>query len=194
MTKLSNLKTFSKKNNLDNIFKIINKKKIEIKNRANTINQTFDKNDFNKNKKLSLSFREKNYYHNYTKLNKGIINHKLNTLSESLRPSSHSRIINKIKYRIGDNSFKNSSSMRNIKSNKIIFNKKIIRNNNIFSKKNNNNILFNNIPICHNVKQGYLKNSQNIRTLQNKSEFINNDIISNNINFINDKKNQKKQY
>jgi hypothetical protein len=27
MTKLSNLKTFSKKNNLDNIFKIINKKK-----------------------------------------------------------------------------------------------------------------------------------------------------------------------
>ena len=84
--------------------------------------------------------------------------------------------------------------MRNIKSNKIIFNKKIIRNNNIFSKKNNNNILFNNIPICHNVKQGYLKNSQNIRTLQNKSEFINNDIISNNINFINYKKNQKKQY
>ena len=181
------------KNNLSRVC-LLKKKNLQ-KNEINNKNQlNIVKNDFNKNKKLSLSFREKNYYHNYTKLNKGIINHKLNTLNESLRPSSHSRIINKIKYRIGDNSFKNSSSMRNIKSNKIIFNKKIIRNNNIFSKKNNNNILFNNIPICHNVKQGYLKNSQNIRTLQNKSEFINNDIISNNINFINYKKNQKKQY
>ena len=181
------------KNNLSRVC-LLKKKNLQ-KNEINNKNQlNIVKNDFNKNKKLSLSFREKNYYHNYTKLNKGIINHKLNTLNESLRPSSHSRIINKIKYRIGDNSFKNSSSMRNIKSNKIIFNKKIIRNNNIFSKKNNNNILFNNIPICHNVKQGYLKNSQNIRTLQNKSDFINNDIISNNINFINYKKNQKKQY
>jgi hypothetical protein len=64
MNKLSNLKTFSKKNNLDNIFKNINKKKIEIKNRANTINQTFDKNDFKKNQKLNilLKMNNKTYY------------------------------------------------------------------------------------------------------------------------------------
>ena len=152
------------------------------------------KNDLNRNKRLSLSFREKNYYNNFTKLNKGTKNQKLNTLNESLRPSLHSRIINKIKYRIGDNSFENSSSMRNIKSNKIIFNKKIIKNNIILSKKNNNNFLLNNIPNCHNIKYGFLKNNENIRTLQNKSELIINSIISKNNYFIKNKINQRKQY
>ena len=64
ITKLSNLKTFSRKNNLHNYFKNSNKKKIEIKNRANTINQTFDKNDFKKNQKLNmlLKLNNKTYY------------------------------------------------------------------------------------------------------------------------------------
>lgn len=64
MTKLSNLKTISKKNNLYNFFKNTNKKKIEIKNRANTINQTFDKNETKKNQKLNklLKLNNKTYY------------------------------------------------------------------------------------------------------------------------------------
>ena len=179
------------KNNLSRINLL---KKKNLKNNINDkiqINEA--KNDSNRNKILSLSFREKNYFSNYTKLSKGKKNQKLSTLNESLRPSSHSRIINKIKYRIGDNSFKNSSSMRNIKSNKIIFNKIIIKNNNI-NKKNNYNFLLNNIPNCHNIKQGLLKNSENTRLLQNKSELINNSIISNNKNFIKHKINQRNQF
>lgn len=64
MTKLNNLKTLSKKNNLYSYFKNTNRKKIEIKNRANTINQTFDKNDIKKNKKLNYLFKinSKTYY------------------------------------------------------------------------------------------------------------------------------------
>ena len=83
--------------------------------------------------------------------------------------------------------------MRNIKSNKIIFNKKIIKNNNNLSKKNNNNYLLNNIPNCHSIKHGFSKNRENIRTLQNKSEFLNNDITTNN-NSMKHKINQRKQY
>jgi serine/threonine protein kinase len=110
----------SSKNNLSKISLL--KKKSLKKNEINKkIHLTMIKNEPNRNKILSLSFREKNNLNNYTKLSKGTKNQKLITLNESLRPSSHSRIINKIKYRIGDNSFKNSSSMRNIKSNKIIY-------------------------------------------------------------------------
>ena len=174
----------SSKNNLSKISLL--KKKSLKKNEINKkIHLTMIKNEPNRNKILSLSFREKNNLNNYTKLSKGTKNQKLITLNESLRPSSHSRIINKIKYRIGDNSFKNSSSMRNIKSNKIIFNKKIIKDNNIYSKQNNKNFLLNNIPNCHNIKNSLLKYNENIRTLQNKSELINNNsIISHNNNFI----------
>ena len=184
----------SSKNNLSKISLL--KKKSLKKNEINKkIHLTMIKNEPNRNKILSLSFREKNNLNNYTKLSKGTKNQKLITLNESLRPSSHSRIINKIKYRIGDNSFKNSSSMRNIKSNKIIFNKKIIKDNNIYSKQNNKNFLLNNIPNCHNIKNSLLKYNENIRTLQNKSELINNNsIISHNNNFIKQRINQRRQY
>ena len=184
----------SSKNNLSKISLL--KKKSLKKNEINKkIHLTMIKNEPNRNKILSLSFREKNNLNNYTKLSKGTKNQKLITLNESLRPSSHSRIINKIKYRIGDNSFKNSSSMRNIKSNKIIFNKKIIKDNNIYSKQNNKNFLLNNIPNCHNIKNSLLKYNENIRTLQNKSELIiNNSIISHNNNFIKQRINQRRQY
>ena len=184
----------SSKNNLSKISLL--KKKSLKKNEINKkIHLTTTKNEPNRNKILSLSFREKNNLNNYTKLSKGTKNQKLITLNESLRPSSHSRIINKIKYRIGDNSFKNSSSMRNIKSNKIIFNKKIIKDNNIYSKQNNKNFLLNNIPNCHNIKNSLLKYNENIRTLQNKSELINNNsIISHNNNFIKQRINQRRQY
>ena len=184
----------SSKNNLSKISLL--KKKSLKKNEINKkIHLTMIKNEPNRNKILSLSFREKNNLNNYTKLSKGTKNQKLITLNESLRPSSHSRIINKIKYRIGDNLFKNSSSMRNIKSNKIIFNKKIIKDNNIYSKQNNKNFLLNNIPNCHNIKNSLLKYNENIRTLQNKSELINNNsIISHNNNFIKQRINQRRQY
>ena len=184
----------SSKNNLSKISLL--KKKSLKKNEINKkIHLTTTKNEPNRNKILSLSFREKNNLNNYTKLSKGTKNQKLITLNESLRPSSHSRIINKIKYRIGDNSFKNSSSMGNIKSNKIIFNKKIIKDNNIYSKQNNKNFLLNNIPNCHNIKNSLLKYNENIRTLQNKSELINNNsIISHNNNFIKQRINQRRQY
>ena len=184
----------SSKNNLSKISLL--KKKSLKKNEINKkIHLTMIKNEPNRNKILSLSFREKNNLNNYTKLSKGTKNQKLITLNESLRPSSHSRIINKIKYRIGDNSFKNSSSMGNIKSNKIIFNKKIIKDNNIYSKQNNKNFLLNNIPNCHNIKNSLLKYNENIRTLQNKSELINNNsIISHNNNFIKQRINQRRQY
>ena len=188
----------SSKNNLSKISLL--KKKSLKKNEINKkIHLTMIKNEPNRNKILSLSFREKNNLNNYTKLSKGTKNQKLITLNESLRPSSHSRIINKIKYRIGDNSFKNSSSMRNIKSNKIIFNKKIIKDNNIYSKQNNKNFLLNNIPNCHNIKNiknSLLKYNENIRTLQNKSELVinNNSIISHNNNFIKQRINQRRQY
>ena len=184
----------SSKNNLSKISLL--KKKSLKKNEINKkIHLTMIKNEPNRNKILSLSFREKNNLNNYTKLSKGTKNQKLITLNESFRPSSHSRIINKIKYRIGDNSFKNSSSMRNIKSNKIIFNKKIIKDNNIYSKQNNKNFLLNNIPNCHNIKNSLLKYNENIRTLQNKSELINNNsIISHNNNFIKQRINQRRQY
>ena len=184
----------SSKNNLSKI-NLLKKKSLKKNEINKKIHLTMIKNEPNRNKILSLSFREKNNLNNYTKLSKGTKNQKLITLNESLRPSSHSRIINKIKYRIGDNSFKNSSSMRNIKSNKIIFNKKIIKDNNIYSKQNNKNFLLNNIPNCHNIKNSLLKYNENIRTLQNKSELINNNsIISHNNNFIKQRINQRRQY
>lgn len=64
VTKLSNLKTISKKNKLYSYFKNTNKKKIEIKSGSNTINQTFEKNDINKNQKLNilLKLNNKTYY------------------------------------------------------------------------------------------------------------------------------------
>ena len=86
----------SSKNNLSKISLL--KKKSLKKNEINKkIHLTMIKNEPNRNKILSLSFREKNNLNNYTKLSKGTKNQKLITLNESLRPSSHSRIINLIK-------------------------------------------------------------------------------------------------
>ena len=86
----------SSKNNLSKISLL--KKKSLKKNEINKkIHLTMIKKEPNRNKILSLSFREKNNLNNYTKLSKGTKNQKLITLNESLRPSSHSRIINLIK-------------------------------------------------------------------------------------------------
>ena len=104
------------------------KKKIEL----------ISKNEQNRNKILSLSIHKKNNnnFANYKRYSSRVNNKKLNTLNESYRPSSHSRIINKINQKLVNNSLKNISSTKNIKSKKIIFNKKILSYNNIPVKKN----------------------------------------------------------
>ena len=139
------------------------KKKIEL----------ISKNEQNRNKILSLSIHKKNNnnFANYKRYSSRVNNKKLNTLNESYRPSSHSRIINKINQKLVNNSLKNISSTKNIKSKKIIFNKKILSYNNIPVKKNK--IPNKYIPICHCINNDKLKNIDKSHTLQEKSEFIN---------------------
>ena len=139
------------------------KKKIEL----------ISKNEQNRNKILSLSIHKKNNnnFANYKRYSSRVNNKKLNTLNESYRPSSHSRIINKINQKLVNNSLKNISSTKNIKSKKIIFNKKILSYNNIPVKKNK--IPNKYIPICQCINNDKLKNIDKSHTLQEKSEFIN---------------------
>ena len=139
------------------------KKKIEL----------ISKNEQNRNKILSLSIHKKNNnnFANYKRYSSRVNNKKLNTLNESYRPSSHSRIINKINQKLVNNSLKNISSTKNIKSKKIIFNKKILSYNNIPVKKNKIQNKY--IPICHCINNDKLKNIDKSHTLQEKSEFIN---------------------
>ena len=139
------------------------KKKIEL----------ISKNEQNRNKILSLSIHKKNNnnFANYKRYSSRVNNKKLNTLNESYRPSSHSRIINKINQKLVNNSLKNIFLTKNIKSKKIIFNKKILSYNNIPVKKNK--IPNKYIPICHCINNDKLKNIDKSHTLQEKSEFIN---------------------
>ena len=151
--------------------RLFKKKNIELKNIEDRkrVKLNIKKNENNKNHVLSLSFRDKKNINNYYKLNKGKNNKKLNTLNESVRPNSYSRII---KHRINNNSIQNISSMRNINTKKIIFNKKILNSNNIISKHK--------IPNCFNIKHDYYINNENIKTLQAKSELLNDSIHKNN--------------
>ena len=109
------------KKDLSNIYllKIRNTKKIESKKK---IHLNISKNKKNKNEGLlSFSFKEKKNFDNYSKVIKKENAKKLNTLNESIRPNSHTRIINKIKYRIDNNSFKNDSQLVNRRRNKTLF-------------------------------------------------------------------------
>ena len=109
------------KKDLSNIYllKIRNTKKIESKKK---IHLNISKNKKNKNDRLlSFSFKEKKNFDNYSRVIKKENAKKLNTLNESIRPNSHSRIINKIKYRIDNNSFKNDSQLVNRRRNKTLF-------------------------------------------------------------------------
>ena len=106
---------------LSNIYllKIRNTKKIESKKK---IHLNISKNKKNKNEGLlSFSFKEKKIFDNYSRVIKKENAKKLNTLNESIRPNSHSRIINKIKYIIDNNSFKNDSQLVNRRRNKTLF-------------------------------------------------------------------------
>ena len=109
------------KKDLSNIYllKIRNTKKILSKKK---IHLNISKNKKNKNDRLlSFSFKEKNNFDNYSRVIKKKNAKKLNTLNESIRPNSHTRIINKIKYRIDNNSFKNDSQLVNRRRNKTLF-------------------------------------------------------------------------
>ena len=109
------------KKDLSNIYllKRRNIKKIESKKK---IHLNISKNKKNKNDRLlSFSFKEKNNFDNYSRVIKKENAKKLNTLNESIRPNSHTRIINKIKYRIDNNSFKNDSQLVNRRRNKTLF-------------------------------------------------------------------------
>ena len=109
------------KKDLSNIYllKIRNTKKIESKKK---IHLNISKNKKNKNEGLlSFSFKEKKIFDNYSRVIKKENAKKLNTLNESIRPNSHTRIINKIKYRIDNNSFKNDSQLVNRRRNKTLF-------------------------------------------------------------------------
>ena len=109
------------KKDLSNIYllKRRNIKKIESKKK---IHLNISKNKKNKNEGLlSFSFKEKKIFDNYSRVIKKENAKKLNTLNESIRPNSHSRIINKIKYRIDNNSFKNDSQLVNRRRNKTLF-------------------------------------------------------------------------
>ena len=109
------------KKDLSNIYllKIRNTKKILSKKK---IHLNISKNKKNKNEGLlSFSFKEKKIFDNYSRVIKKENAKKLNTLNESIRPNSHSRIINKIKYRIDNNSFKNDSQLVNRRRNKTLF-------------------------------------------------------------------------
>ena len=130
------------------------------------------KNEKNKNKLLSVSIHEKsNNFANYKRYSFRVNPKKLNTLNESYRPNSHSRIINRINQKLVNHSFKDIASTKNIKSKKIIFNKKILTYNNIPVKKNN--IPKKYIPIGNNKYHYNLKNNDKSNILLNKSEFIN---------------------
>ena len=109
------------KKDLSNIYllKIRNTKKILSKKK---IHLNISKNKKNKNDRLlSFSFKEKKNFVNYSRVIKKENAKKLNTLNESIRPNSHTRIINKIKYRIDNNSFKNDSQLVNRRRNKTLF-------------------------------------------------------------------------
>ena len=109
------------KKDLSNIYllKIRNTKKILSKKK---IHLNISKNKKNKNDRLlSFSFKEKKNFVNYSRVIKKENAKKLNTLNESIRPNSHSRIINKIKYIIDNNSFKNDSQLVNRRRNKTLF-------------------------------------------------------------------------
>ena len=109
------------KKDLSNIYllKIRNTKKIESKKK---IHLNISKNKKNKNEGLlSFSFKEKNNFDNYSRVIKKENEKKLNNLNESIRPNSHSRIINKINYRIDNNSFNNNSHLVNRRRNKTLF-------------------------------------------------------------------------
>ena len=162
------------KNNSSRI-ELIQKKNLNKKENKKKIQLNIAKNKRNRSDILSLSFREKhNNYTNFIKFNQKKNN--LNTLNGSLRPSSHSRIINKINQKLINLSLKNTPSMANIKPKKILFNKKFL-NNNIVSKKNN--ISKNSIPISHRINHDYLKNNETNKTLQNKGLFLNKSIFKN---------------
>ena len=161
-----------------------------LKNKKNLLN--ISKNDYNRNNILSISFNEKNNCSHYTKLSKRNNNIKLKTLNESLHPSSHSRKIKKIKYRLKNSSFKNISTNINIKSKKNIFNKKIIKNNNIKTKRIDD-IPTNYIPSYIIIKREFAKYKTNINTSHNKTELLNDDFSHNNKN-IKRKLYQRKQY
>ena len=112
------------KKDLSNIYllKIRNTKKIESKKKIHLNISKNKKNKKNKNEGLlSFSFKEKKIFDNYSRVIKKENAKKLNTLNESIRPNSHSRIINKIKYRIDNNSFKNDSQLVNRRRNKTLF-------------------------------------------------------------------------
>ena len=156
---------------------LIKMKSLSKKENDKKMQLNIKKSERNKSDILSLSFREKNNnYTNFIKLNQKKNKKKLNTLNESLRPSSHSRIINIINQKLINNSFKNTPSMINIKSKNILFNTKIL-NNNIISKKNN--ISKNSIPNGHRITHDYLKNNETNKTLKNKGSFINKTISNN---------------
>ena len=162
------------KNNSSRI-ELIQKKNLNKKENKKKIQLNIAKNKRNRSDILSLSFREKhNNYTNFIKFNQKKNN--LNTLNGSLRPSSHSRIINKINQKLINLSLKNTPSMANIKPKKILFNKKFL-NNNVVSKKNN--ISKNSIPISHRINHDYLKNNETNKTLQNKGLFLNKSIFKN---------------
>ena len=148
--------------------RLLKRKNIQSNDIRKKIGLNIIKNENNKNHILSLSFRDKKNYNNYTKINRTINNKTMNTLNETIRPCSHSRIINKIKNKADNGHIKNISSMQNIKSKKIIFNKKILINNNIPSK--------NKIPNNFNIRHDYLQKSENIKTLQIRNELLNNSI------------------
>ena len=112
------------KKDLSNIYllKRRNIKKIESKKKIHLNISKNKKNKKNKNEGLlSFSFKEKKIFDNYSRVIKKENAKKLNTLNESIRPNSHSRIINKIKYRIDNNSFKNDSQLVNRRRNKTLF-------------------------------------------------------------------------
>ena len=191
------LHQFHYNNNLIQKYNKINLSRINLlkmknnqKSKKNLLNIL--KNELNRNNILSISFNEKHNFSNHTKLSKRNNNIKVKTLNESLRPSSHSRVINKIKLRLKNKSFKNISTLLNIKSKKMIFNKKIVKNNNIKTKRNNY-IPTNNISNNYIIKREYTKYNENINTSHNRSVLLNND-NSHNIKIIKQKFYQRKQF
>ena len=180
------LQNFQFNNSLIQKFNKINTSKIQLLNRKIIRNDEkkkgIDINIIRKevdiNNTLSLSFREKNNsFSKYKKKIKRKDNRNVNTLNESLRPNSHSRIINIINHKIINNSFRKNPSLTKIKSKMIIFNKKIIINNNIIPRTNK-------IPKAH-ISNRYMINSENsnnqnsIKNINKKKEVLNNSILKN---------------
>ena len=180
------LQNFQFNNSLIQKFNKINTSKIQLLNRKIITNDEkkkgIDINIIRKevdiNNTLSLSFREKNNsFSKYKKKIKRKDNRNVNTLNESLRPNSHSRIINIINHKIINNSFRKNPSLTKIKSKMIIFNKKIIINNKIIPRTNK-------IPKVH-IPNRYMINSENsnnqnsIKNINKKKEVLNNSILKN---------------